>query len=402
MSPNQKLTITDPLVVEEAETFIQNPRKMEIVEPFRAALFTGVGQQAVFSTLSKPKLKHEEDIIIKVVKTTICGTDLQILEGNVSTCKPGTVLGHEGIGVIIEKGSKVTKHELGDRVVCQCITSCGKCKSCEKKFYGHCDNAGWLLGNEIDGMQGEYARVPYANNSCFKVPKHLHNTALEDALVMCSDILPSGLEVGLLDGGMKEGMTLAIVGLGPVGISTMMCSEIYKPKQIYVVDLNPYRLNVAESLSKLPGFTNTKIIKIDNTNDDAAEQIMKLTNGEGVDLAVEAIGITKGWEICEDIVDVGGRIALVGVYGESGTIHLEKMWHKNVTITAGIVNGYSTQMLIDRIVEGTLNVDKLISYKMKLSQVEEAYKLFKSGVDCLKILLVNDDEWDSNPHLLNP
>jgi len=349
--------------------------------------------------LTRPKLKHAEDVIIKVVKTTICGTDLHILGGNVFTCKPGTRLGHEGIGVIIERGPGVTKHQLGDRVICQCITNCGKCKNCEKEFYGHCENGGWILGNEIDGMQGEYVRIPYANDSCYKVPKHLHNTPAEDNLVMCSDILPTGLEVGLLDGNIKEGMTLAIVGLGPVGLATMICAEIYKPKEIYFIDLNSYRLDVAESLADLPGFADTKIIKVVNTDDDAAEQIMKMTNGVGVDLVVEAIGIPKGWEICQDVVRIGGHIAILGVHGKPGVINLERMWYRNFSLTAGLVHGYTTQMLIDRIINGTLAVNKLISHKMKMSNIEEAYKLFKSGFNCLKVLLVNDDEWDNNPHL---
>ncbi|CAL4246562.1 unnamed protein product, partial [Meganyctiphanes norvegica] len=357
-----------------------------IIEPCKATLFAGVGQSAVYTTLTRPKLKHEEDVIIKVVKTTICGTDLNILGGNVLTCKPGTGIGHEGIGIILEKVSKVIKHQLGDRVICQCITTCGKCKICEKKFYGHCDNGGWMLGNEIDGMQGEYVRIPYANNSCYKYPKHLYNTPVEDALVMCSDMLPTGLEVGLLDGNMKEGMKIAIIGLGPVGMATMICAEIYKPKEIYFVDLNPYRLDAAESLGKLPRFANTNFIKILNTNDDAAEQIMKHTDADGVDLAVECIGIPRGWEICQDIAKVGGHIAILGVHGKPGVFNLERMWYKNFTITAGMVHGYTTQMLIDRIVEGNLPAHKLLSHSMKLSQIEEAYKLFKTGVNCLKIL----------------
>jgi len=399
MAPIQNQPVPNPSLTKESATYVKKPQEKEILEPCKATLFTGVGQPALYTTLTRPKLKHEEDVIVKVIKTTICGTDLHILGGNVFTCKPGTRIGHEGIGVIVEKGSKVTKHQLGERVICQCITTCGNCKNCEKEFYGHCDNGGWILGNEIDGMQGEYARVPYANNSCYKVPKHLYNTAVEDALVMCSDILPTGLEVGLLDGFIKEGMTLAIVGLGPVGMATMICAEIYKPKEIYFIDLNPYRLDVAESLGKLPGFADTKLFRIVNTNDDAAEQVMKHTDGEGVDLVVEAIGIPKGWEICQDVVRVGGHIAMLGVHGKPGVINLERMWYRNFMLTAGLVHGYTTQMLIDRIVDGTLPANKLLSHSMKLSKVEEAYKLFKSGVNCLKVLLCADDEWDNNPHL---
>ncbi|CAL4121679.1 unnamed protein product [Meganyctiphanes norvegica] len=363
-----------------------------------ATLFTGVGQPPVYQKLDRPQLKHEEDVIIKVIKTSVCGTDLHILQGNVFTCLPGTRIGHEGIGEIVERGSKVTKHEIGERVLCQCITNCGNCKNCAKEFYGHCVNAGWLIGNRIDGMQGEYARVPYANTSCYKIPMHVYNTPIEDGILLACDVIPTGLEVGLLDGRIKENMSLAIIGMGPVGIATLMCAEMYKPREVYFVDLNPFRLDIAESLKSLPGFANTKLVKIHNTLDDAAKQIMTLTKNAGVDLVVEAIGIPKGWEISQNVVRPGGHIALLGVHGKPGEINLERMWYKNFKMTAGLVHGYTTQMLIDKIVNRSLPAETLITHRMKLSQVEDAYKVFKSGINCLKIILVADDEWDNQKY----
>merc|ERR1711970_1112824 len=361
-----------------------------------ATLFTGVAQPPVYQKLDKPKLKHEEDVIIKVIKSSVCGTDLHILEGNVFSCAPGTRIGHEAIGEIVERGSKVTVHEIGERVLCQCISNCGNCKNCSKEFYGHCVNAGWLLGNRIDGVQGEYARIPYANTSCFKIPKHVHNTPIEDGILLAGDVIPTGLEVGLMDGRIKENMSLAIIGLGPVGQATLMCAELYKPTEVFYVDLNPYRLDIAESISKiLPGFANTKLVKICNNHDDAAQQIKALTNNHGVDLVVEAIGIPKGWEIAQDCVRPGGHIALLGVHGKPGKINLERMWYKNFKMTAGLVHGYTTQMLIDKIVDRSLPAERLITHRMKMSQVEDAYKVFRSGINCLKIVLVADDEWDN-------
>ncbi len=230
-----------------------------------------------------PTLQAPTDAIIRMKKTTICGTDLHIMKGSVPTTKSGRILGHEGIGVIEEIGAGVTEHKVGDSVLISCITSCGKCASCKKGFYGHCANGGWQLGNTIDGCQAEYVRVPHVDCSAHALPQGID----EEAYVMLSDILPTGLEVGVLEGKVFPGCTLAIVGAGPVGLAALLTAQFYSPAKIIMVDLDNHRLNTAADL----GATHL----VNNSDGSGVEQVLKMTNGVGVDVAIEAIGIPAGW-----------------------------------------------------------------------------------------------------------
>jgi len=356
-------------------------------------IFHGPGKGMSFDPILRPQIQKPTDIVVQVVKTTICGTDLHILGGNVFTCKAGRRMGHEGIGQVMEAGPEVKKFKPGDRVVVSCITNCGKCDPCKKQFYGHCEDGGWILGNTIDGMQSEYARVPHADTSCHLVPPHLHDTPTEDQLVLCSDILPTALETGLLSGKITEDIgTVAIVGGGPVGLSAVMCTAPYRPKRLFVIDQNSHRLQTAKDLNSMPGFAGTEIHAINNSDNSAVQQIMKMTNQNGVDLVVECIGLPVGWYICQDIVKAGGQIAMLGVHGKPATINLERMWYQNFTLCAGMVHGFTTQMLMDKVITGKIDASGLISHRMKLSEVEMAYKMFSNAAEynALKILLVND------------
>jgi len=362
-------------------------------EKCKCAVFLGVGKGMEMQTLRKPKILKPTDALIKVLKTTICGTDLHILRGSVFTCHAGRRIGHEGIGEILELGSAVHKYKVGDRIVVSCITNCGECLHCKKQFYGHCKDGGWILGNEIDGMQGQFARIPHVERSCYKVPKHVWDTDIEDGLVMCSDILPTGLECGLLDGGIEKGQdTIAIVGAGPVGLAALIATSVYHPKRVFVVDLNPHRLHLAEDLGSTAGFENTKITGINASDGTGVEQILKLTDGVGVDLVIEAVGLPASWSTCQDVVKAGGHIAVLGVHGLPATINLERMWFRNFKMTAGMVHGYTTQSLMDRVLSGEIDACSLISHRMPLSEVEKAYEMFGNAAEhgAIKILLVND------------
>jgi len=350
-----------------------------------ATVFQGPHNPITYEQLKKPEIMQDTDALVKVLKTTICGTDLHILGGNVATCAPKTRLGHEGVAEIVEVGSAVSKYKPGDRVVVSCITNCGKCAACQRKFYGHCEDGGWRLGNTIDGMQCQYVRVPHVDTSCYLVPRKYHDTDIESALVMTSDILPTGLEIGLHDANPKKGENIAIVGAGPVGLASLMSAAgLYEPNKLMVVDINEHRLGVAESM----GATHA----INNKNGDAVQQILDATDGEGVDLIIEAIGTPTGWYICQDGVRAGGRIAMLGVHGKPATINLERLWYRNFSFTAGMVHGYSTQGLIDGILDGRIEANKLITHEISLSEVERAYDMFSNAEkhNALKILLVND------------
>jgi alcohol dehydrogenase len=328
----------------------------------------------------EPKICFPTDAIVRMKKTTICGTDLHIMKGNVPTVDSGRILGHEGIGVIEEIGAGVTEHKVGDTVLISCITSCGKCSNCKKGSYGHCIHGGWLLGNTIDGCQAEYVRIPHADGSVHQIPAG----ADEEALVMLSDILPTGLEVGVLEGKVHPGCTLAIVGGGPVGLAALLTAQFYSPARIIVIDLDNNRLKVAEAL----GATDV----INNRDGKAVDEVMKLTKGHGVDVVIEAIGTPAGWDICENIVAAGGNIAILGVHGKSVTLHLEQMWKRNFTLTAGLVHTTSIPMLMKAVQSGRIEPRQLISHHLGLSEMLHAYDVFETAAkyQALKVMMTND------------
>lgn len=282
---------------------------------------------------------------------------------------------------------------VGDRVLVNTTTQCGHCANCKRQFFGHCDDGGWQLGHTIDGMQGTHVRLPHADFSSQRIPRDLWDSEIEDGLVMCSDILPTGFEVGLLDGDIKKGMTVAIVGAGPVGLASLITSCLYPPTDVFVVDVNQHRLQTSQRLvDATRGLEHTKLHVVDNTEGDAVQRIMKTTDGKGVDLVVEAIGTPTGWYICQDIVKAGGHIAMLGVHGKSATINLERMWYRNFRFSAGLVHGYSIPTLMQMVMDGSLPAADLISHRLPMSQVEHAYDLFENAAkhNTLKVILEND------------
>lgn len=342
----------------------------------KALVYGGPGLKAL-EDRPKPEVQAPGDAVVKITKTTICGTDLHILKGDVSTCAPGRVLGHEGVGVVDSVGVGVTAFRPGDRVLISCISSCGKCEYCRLSMYSHCSTGGWILGNQIDGTQAEYVRTPHADTSLYPIPAG----ADEEALVMLSDILPTGFECGVLNGKVVPGSAIAIVGSGPIGLAALLTAQFYTPARIIMVDVDEHRLAVARRF----GASDT----VNSQNGDAARQIMVLTHGRGVDTAIEAVGIPATFELCEDIVAAGGTIANVGVHGTKVDLHLEKLWSHNVTITTGLVDTMSIPMLLKTVQSKGIDAGQLITHRFKLGEILKAYETFSQAADtkALKVII---------------
>ena len=341
-----------------------------------ALVYNGPGQKSL-EDRPKPTILKPTDAVVKITKTTICGTDLHILKGDVATCQPGTILGHEGVGIIDSVGSGVTTFKPGDRVLISCITACGRCDYCRKGMYSHCTTGGWILGNSIDGTQAEFVRIPYADTSLHPIPQD----ADEEALVMLSDILPTGFECGVLNGKVQVGSTVAIVGSGPIGLAALLTAQFYAPSEIIMIDLDDNRLAVGKRF----GATAT----VNSTDGNAAEQVMKLTGGRGVDTAIEAVGIPATFQLCQDIVAPGGTIANVGVHGCKVDLHLEKLWSHNVTITTRLVDTVSIPMLLKTVQSKRIDAKQLITHHFKLDRILDAYDTFARAADtkALKVII---------------
>jgi alcohol dehydrogenase len=341
----------------------------------KALVYGGVGKIEL-TEVPKPGVEKPTDAVVKIVKTTICGTDLGILHGKTPTCKPGTTLGHEGVGVVDEVGAGVRGFKKGDRVIVSCITSDGTCEYCKKQMYSHCEDGGWILGHLINGTQAEYVRIPHADNSLHRVPAG----ANEDALVMLSDILPTGHEIGVLNGGVKPGDTIAIVGAGPVGLSALLTAQFYSPAKIYMVDLDDNRLEVAKRF----GANDT----INSGKEDAAKKILAETK-DGVDVAIEAVGLPSSFDLCQKIVRPGGHLANVGVHGKPVELQIQVLWIRNITLTTGLVNTNTTPMLLKTVVSGKVDPNKLVTHRFTLDEVLKAYEVFgnASKEKAIKVLL---------------
>jgi alcohol dehydrogenase len=342
----------------------------------KALVYRGPGNKAL-EERPMPELEAPIDAIVNLTKTTICGTDLHILKGDVPTCIPGRILGHEGVGTVEKTGPGVTAFHPGDHVLISCISACGKCEYCRRGMYSHCITGGWILGNQIDGTQAEQVRIPHADTSLYRIPAD----ADEEALVMLSDILPTGFECGVLNGKVQPGATVAIVGAGPIGLATLLTAQFYSPAQLIMIDLDPNRLQVARRF----GATAT----IDSTNSRAAEQVMQITGGRGVDTAIEAVGIPATFLLCEDIVAPGGTIANIGVHGVKVDLHLERLWSQNITITTRLVDTVTTPMLLKTVQSGKIDPKLLITHRFKLDGILDAYDTFgrAASTQALKVII---------------
>ena len=341
-----------------------------------------------FEERPQPQIIDPSDAVIRMTKTTICGTDLGIWKGKNPEIQQkaiqktgefnGRILGHEGIGIVEEVGAAVKNFKRGDRVIISCVSRCGTCENCQKQLYAHCRNeGGWIMGYMIDGTHAEYVRTPFADTSLYLLPAGLN----EEVAVFLSDVLPTAHEIGVQYGDVKPGDSIAIVGTGPIGMGCLLTAQFYSPATIIAIDMDDHRLKLAKEL----GATHT----VNSSHEDAIQQVLDITEGRGVDCAIEAVGVEATWNICQHIVKEGGHIANVGVHGKSVNFELDKLWIKNLTITTGLVNANTTGMLLKTCCSGKLPLEKLASHHFKFAEFEKAYDVFKHAADenAMKVII---------------
>ena len=343
----------------------------------KALVYNGPEQRA-WETVPDPMIQEATDAIVRIDTSTICGTDLHILKGDVPEVEPGRILGHEAVGTVVEAGDAVTTLAEGDRVLVSCISSCGRCRFCKEGRYGLCTGGGgWIFGHLIDGLQAEYARVPFADTSVYKLSTEL----TDEQVVFLADILPTAYEVGVLAGRVEPGDTVAIVGAGPIGLAAVMTARLLSPGRIVVLDVADARLEKAQEFGA--------DVTINNGRTDAIAEVMELTGGLGVDVAIEAVGIPETFELCVDLIRPGGRVANVGVHGHPATLHLERLWIRDVTITTGLVDTFTTPKLLRLIAEGRLDPLPFATHRFELDEMIEAYDTFADAAttNALKVVL---------------
>jgi alcohol dehydrogenase len=342
----------------------------------KALVYQGPGRKD-WTEKPKPVIQAPTDVIVRLTRTTICGTDLHILKGDVPAVSEGRILGHEGVGIVEEIGEAVVNFKPGDAVLISCVTSCGKCPNCKRQLYSHCSDGGWILGHLIDGTQAEYVRIPHGDNSLYPIPAG----ADEEALVMLSDIMPTGMEIGVQYGRVKPGDAIAIIGAGPVGMAALLTAQFYSPGQIIMIDADPSRLELAAQ------FGATDTLQVGAV--DVVAEVMKLTDGIGVDVAIEAVGIPATFDTCQKIIAAGGSIANVGVHGKPVELHLEELWIKNINISTGLVNTNTTPMLLKTLKSGKVDPSKLITHRFKLNDILSAYDVFGNAAreKAMKVIL---------------
>jgi alcohol dehydrogenase len=343
----------------------------------RALVYHGPGQKA-WEDVPKPQIIEDGDAVVRVDAVTICGTDLHILKGDVPAVTDGRILGHEAVGTVESIGSGVKTIKPGDQVLVSCITSCGRCRFCREGRYGLClGGGGWILGHKIDGTQAEYVRVPFADTSVHPVPE---GAAPADVL-MLADILPTGYEVGILNGGVRPGDVVAVVGAGPIGLSAIMGARLFSPAHVIAIDLADGRLEAAKRFGA--------DITINNRHQDPKAAVLEMTQGLGADVAIEAVGVPETFEQAVELARPGGRIANIGVYGKPATLHLEEQWIRGITITTGLVDTYSTPMLLRLVSGGQIDAGRFVTHRFGLDDFPKAYEVFSdaAGTGALKVVL---------------
>lgn len=360
------------------------PVKESVLEPtspvtalapatMKALVYHGPGKRS-WEEKPRPYVMAPTDAVVRVTTTTICGTDLHILKGDVPEVVDGRILGHEGVGVVDAVGSAVTRFRKGDKVLISCISACGRCDACRKSMYSHCSTGGWVLGHTIDGTQAEYVRIPHAETSLYALPAD----ADEEAAALLSDIFPTAFECGVLNGRIKPGDTVAIVGAGPIGLAALLTAQLYSPAEIVMIDTDPNRLERALALGgclAVPAGERT------------VEEVMAITHG--VDVAIEAVGTPAAFDTCQSIVAAGGVIANVGVHGKPVQLRLEKLWSHNITLTTRLVDTMSTPMLLKLFLAGRLQPARLITHRFPLDEAMKAYDVFGNAAKerALKVVL---------------
>jgi alcohol dehydrogenase len=347
----------------------------------KALVYHGPGQKA-WEEVANAEISDEGDVIVRVDATTICGTDLHILAGDVPEVHPGTILGHEAVGTVYEVGDNIHRLRVGDRVLVSCISPCGTCRFCREGRYGQCEeDGGWMLGHHIHGTQAEYVRVPDGDTSVYRIPDGVSD---EEAL-MLADVLPTGYEVGVLAGGVRPGDVVAVVGAGPVGLSAITCARLFSPSHIVAIDRSDARLKKAREFGA--------DVTVNNSHEDPATVIGKLTERLGADVAIEAVGTPETFELAVQLARPGGRIANIGVHGRAVMLHLEKQWARDITITTGLVDASSTPILMRLVVSGQLDAARFVTHHFDLDDMEKAYEVFSNpeASGALKVMLTRSE-----------
>jgi alcohol dehydrogenase len=346
----------------------------------KALTYGGPGRRS-WETVPDPTVQKPTDVVVEIGSSTICGTDLHILKGDVPTVEPGRILGHEAVGTVVATGTAVTTVEEGDRVLVSCITACGRCPFCREGRYGLCvGGGGWILGHLIDGLQAEYARVPFADTSVHKVPHELS----DEQVLFLADILPTSFEVGVLNGKVQPGDTIAVVGAGPIGLAAIMTARLFTPGRVIAIDLADARLEEARRFGA--------DVTVNNGGEDPVETVKELTGGLGADVAIEAVGVPETFELCTELIRPGGRVANVGVHGHAATLHLEKLWIQGVTVTTGLVDTFTTPQLLRLIQGGRLDPTVFATHRFPLGETMEAYDVFAAAAETRALKVVLDGE----------
>jgi alcohol dehydrogenase len=343
----------------------------------KALVYQGPAQRG-WDTVPDPAIIDPTDLVVRIDTSTICGTDLHILKGDVPETTPGTVLGHEAVGTVEEIGAGVSTVAVGDRVLMSCVSSCGRCRFCKEGRYGQClGGGGWIFGHLIDGLQAEYARVPFGDNSVYKVPEELS----DEQVLFLADMLPTSYEVGVLNGMVAPGDVVAIVGAGPIGLAAILTATLYTPGRIVAIDLDDGRLASAMRFG-----ADTAV---NNGREDAVEKVMELTDGLGADVAFEAVGVPQTFELATELIRPGGRVANIGVHGKPVTLHLEKLWNRDVTVTTGLVDTFSIPQLMRLTVSGRLDPSLFATHRFPLGETMAAYDAFADAANtkALKVVL---------------
>lgn len=342
----------------------------------KALVYEGAGTKG-WTDVPDPTVTDPRDAIIQVDTATICGTDLHILAGDVPEVRPGRVLGHEAVGTVVDLGSGVSGLGRGDRVLASCISACGACRYCRDGHYGQClQGGGWILGHTIDGVQAQFARIPYADLSTYKLPP----TVSDETAVLLADILPTAYEVGVLNGRVHPGDTVVVVGAGPIGLSAILTTRFFTPSHIIAIDKAESRLQSAKQFG-----ADVSV----GPDENPLELIRALTDGLGADVVIEAVGTPESFELCASLLRPGGRLANIGVHGKPATLHLEELWIRNVTITTGLVDTFSTPTLLKMLGDGQLDLAHMITHHFPLDDAERAYDVFAdpARTGALKVVL---------------
>jgi alcohol dehydrogenase len=343
----------------------------------RAVVFHGPGSKS-WEEVPDPVVTDDTDAVVRVDAVTICGTDLHILKGDVPAVTDGRILGHEAVGTVTAVGAGVRNVAPGDRVLVSCITACGRCRFCRAGQYGQClGGGGWILGHRIDGTQAEYVRVPFADSSTYRVPDGVG----DEEVLMLADILPTGYEVGVLNGRVQPGDTVAVVGAGPIGLAAVLGARLFSPGHVVAVDLATTRLDAAKDFGA--------DVVVNGREEDPVARVLELTDGLGADVAIEAVGVPETFELCTRLVRPGGHVANVGVHGSPATLHLEDLWIKNVTITTGLVDTYSTPTLLRLVAARRIDSARFVTHRFGLDEFEAAYDVFGRAAEtgALKVVL---------------